>query len=102
MEKFGIKREKSEQFSVSEALDRLQKAADIFRDMGLEVIDRNITEDNLATGLPIPIVKDGLDGVRATYSKRTGLEIFFTNGFEDSNNPKRLEIEKRLKEIELL
>ena len=90
--------ELSEQFPVSEALDKLQRAANILREMGLEVIDRFITEDRLVSGLPFPIVRDGVDGIRAEYSKRRGLKIWFTNGFEDPNNPKRREIEKRLNE----
>jgi len=93
--------EQPEQFPVSEALDKLQRATDILREMGLEVIDRFITGDRLISGLPFPIVKDGLDGIRAEYSKRRGLKIWFTNGFEDPNNPERRKIEKRLNEAGL-
>lgn len=98
MEKFESQQE---QFPISEAFNRLRQVADILRDMGMGVIDRLITEDNLASGLPFPIVKDGLDGMRAEYSRRRGLKIWFTNGFEDANNPRRQEIEQRLKEAGL-
>jgi hypothetical protein len=65
-----IKEPLAEQFPVSEALDKLQHIADILRGMGLTVIDRFITVDLLAAGLPFPIVTDGVNGIRAQYSKR--------------------------------
>ena len=94
--------EPAEQFSVSEALDQLRRASDILREIGLNVLDRFITEDSLTSKMPFPIVRDGVDGIRAEYSKREGLKIWFTNGIEDPNNPKRREIEKRLNEAGLM
>ena len=96
------KNESSEQFSVSKAFNQLQRAADIMREMGLKVIDRFITKDRLVNDMPFPIVRDGANGIRATYSKQIGLKIWFTNGFENPNDPKRYEIEKRLKEAGLM
>jgi glutathionylspermidine synthase len=93
--------EQSETISVSEALDKLRRATDILREMGLEVIDRFITDDKIASEMPFPIVRDRVDGIRATFSKRRGLKIWFTNGFEDPNDPERQKIEKRLKEAGL-
>jgi hypothetical protein len=92
-----------EQFPVSEALRQLQYAGDILREMGLRVIERNLVdrEDDFARGAPFPIVRDGLDGIRASYSKSRGLKIWFTNGFEDPKNPKRQEIAQRLREAGL-
>lgn len=98
MERFKPKPE----VPVSEALNQLRQAVNILREMGLEVIDRFITEDRLASEIPFPVVMDGLNGIRAEYSKRRGLEIWFTNGFEDPNDPRRLEIEKRFRENGLL
>ena len=101
MEKFESQNRTPEQFPISEALDQLRYAADILREIGLEVIDRFITEDNLASEMSFPIVRDGLDGIRAKYSKRRGLKFWFTNGFEDPDDPKRQEIERRLEEAGL-
>lgn len=91
-----------EQAPISEALDQLKRAVDILREMGMEVIDRFVTEERLRSEMPFPIVRDGLDGIRAVYSRRRGLKIWFTNGFENPNDPKRQEIEQRLKEAGLI
>lgn len=91
-----------EQAAISEALDQLKRAVDILREMGLEVIDRFVTEERLKSEMPFPIVRDGLDGIRAVYSRRSGLKIWFTNGFENPNDPKREKIEQRLKEAGLI
>lgn len=100
MEKFEQQSNKPEKFSIFEALDQLQRTADILHELGLEVIDRFI-EEKFAKETAFPIVKDGLNGIRASYSKLKGLKIWFTNGFEDQNNPKRQEITRRLKEAGL-
>lgn len=84
------------EFPLSDAFYQLQKTSEILKKIGLEVIDDLITEDELAKELPFPIVRDGLDGIRATYSKRRGLKIWFTNGFEKPDDPKRIEIVKQL------
>lgn len=90
---------------VREELHRLQDVADILSVAGLQVIDRFITSDKLydsTAEMGFPIVMDGAQGIRASYSKRDGLKIWFTNGFEDPNNPKRQEVERKLKEAKLL
>lgn len=45
-----------------------------------------------------PIAKEGLDGIRASRSRNGEFRIWFTNGFEDPKNPKRLEITAKLRE----
>ncbi|MEK7135991.1 MAG: hypothetical protein AAB821_00145 [Patescibacteria group bacterium] len=50
-------------------------------------------------GHSLPLVRDGGDGIRADYDKRTGqLKVWFTNGFEEPDNPQRQEIEVWLKD----
>ncbi len=73
--------------------------------MGLQVIDNSITVDRLqnpTSEMGFPIAKDGFYGIRASYLKREGLKIWFTNGFEDLKYPKRQEVEKRLKDAGLI
>ena len=88
-----------------EVFGRLRNIAEILREMGLKVIDQAIAFNRLrdpVAEMGFPIVRDGVYGIRASYSKREGLQIWFTNGFGDPENPKRREIEKRLKEAGLI
>lgn len=90
---------------LQENFNRLQSIAEILREMGLQVIDNFITIERLqnpTSEMGFPIVRDGVDGIRASYSKRRGLIIWFTNGFEDPNDPKRQKIIKRLQEEGLM
>ena len=48
-----------------------------------------------------PVVRDGVDGIRVSYSKRRGLIVWFTNGFEDPEDPKRKEVTEKLKKAGL-
>lgn len=44
------------------------------------------------------LVRDGMDGIRADYDKdEDKLVIWFTNGFQNPTNEKRVEIEKWIK-----
>lgn len=65
----------SERLKKDKALIQLQHAANILREMSFNVIDRSITESYLIDEAPFPIVRDRIDGIRATYSKRRGLKI---------------------------
>ena len=88
-----------------EEFDRLKNIAEVLGEMGLRVIDSNVTIDRLkdpTSEMGFPIVRDGADGIRASYTKRGGLQIWFTNGFADPANPRRQEIENRLKEAGLM
>mgnify|MGYP001598687284 FL=1 len=90
---------------IMEAFDRLQKVSVILKEMGFRVIDRLITLDALKSPTSeagFPIVRDGRDGIRALYTKRKGLVILFTNGFEDPANQKRQEVTQRLNKEGLL
>lgn len=89
--------------------ERLKKIASILKEMGLRVIERSINPSYLREsmemgGVAFPIVRDGIDGIRASYSKREGLKISFTNGFVDLDNLRRKReiIEQKLKEEGLL
>lgn len=95
----SVKSNESEQ-KLLDAFDRLQKVAHILREMGFKVIDDLITLDTLKDPTSMagfPIVRDGVDGIRASYTNRRGLIIWFTNGFEDPDDPKRQEVTQRLK-----
>lgn len=107
MENFESKSLENEEESqkLQEDFNRLQSIAEVLREMGLRVIDNLITIDRLQdpiSEMGFPVVRDGADGIRVSYSKRDGLKIWFTNGFEDLNNPKRQEIESRLEEAGLM
>jgi len=90
----------------SKAFDELQKIAAILSEMGLNIREY-VYDENPITGIKgdwergtgIGLVSDGLDGIRATRNKDcNGFKIWFTNGFEDQDNPQRKEITKKLKE----
>jgi hypothetical protein len=44
-----------------------------------------------------PVAREGLDGVRAKRMPNGNFRVFFTNGFEDPNDPKRMEITEKLR-----
>ncbi|MDD4477123.1 MAG: hypothetical protein PHY40_03110 [Patescibacteria group bacterium] len=95
----------SETQKLSEDFNRLQKIIKILREMGLRIVKNPITIDTLyspTSEIGFPIVRDGANGIRASYSKIDGLKIWFTNGFEEPDDPKRQEIEKRLKKEDLI
>lgn len=90
---------------LGEAFNRLRSIVELLRGLGFQVIDRFISVDrlrDLTSEMGFPIVRDGADGIRVSYSKRDGLKIWFTNGFEDQENPRRKEVETRLKEAGLI
>lgn len=95
----SVKGKESDQ-KLLEAFDRLQQVVGILKEMGFEVVNRAIALDRLknpTSEFGFPIVRDGRDGIRASYTNRRGLVIWFTNGFEDPANQKRQEVEQRLK-----
>ena len=99
-----VKSNESEQ-KILEAFNRLQKIAHILGEMGFQVLNSMITLDRLkdpTSEMGFPMVRDGVDGIRASYTKRQGLVIWFTNGFQDPDNPKRQEVEQRLKKEGLI
>lgn len=107
MENFGTQKEAvnpdAEKFQKEFA--RLQDVARVLRELGLRVIDRAITPERLndpATAMGFPIVRDGGDGIRASYSRREGLRIWFANVFSDPANLRRQEVESALRGSGLL
>lgn len=102
MENFNNEKSKNR---LEEDFQRLKSIAEILKEIGLRVVDDLITVDMLqgpGSEVGFPIVRDGLDGIRASYSQRGGLRIWFTNGFENPGDPKRREVEKRLSEAGLI
>lgn len=99
-----VKSNESEQ-KLLEAFNRLQRIAGILGEMGFHVVNSVVTLDRLkdpTSEMGFPIVRDGVDGIRASYTKRQGLVIWFTNGFGDLDNPKRKEVEQRLEQEGLM
>jgi len=77
--------ETSEQVTSEMALEGLQVIAEFLKSKGFTVIDRFITLEVIkapTAPMGFPIVSDGLQGIRASYSSRSGLKIWFTDGFE--------------------
>ncbi|MEK7066953.1 MAG: hypothetical protein AAB949_01090 [Patescibacteria group bacterium] len=94
-----------EESEFQENFNRLQKIAECLRELGLKVVDQNISEESLKSltaKLGFPIARDGLDGIRASYSKTNGLKIWFTNGFENPSDPERQRIARELDERGLI
>lgn len=79
-------------------LEQLPKVLDFLRSLGMKIAINDIERANqylLDVGESLPLVRDGLDGIRASYYKRKNiLSVWFTNGFEDPNDEKRKIIEK--------
>jgi len=79
-------------------LEQLPKVLDFLRSQDMEIAVNDIERAKqylLDMGNSLPLVRDGLDGIRAGYNKRKDiLSIWFTNGFQNPNNEKRKIIEK--------
>ncbi|MFA7286118.1 MAG: hypothetical protein WC052_00405 [Patescibacteria group bacterium] len=54
--------------------------------------------EQLKNRYTFPIAHDGLDGIRASRNREGGLTVSFTNGFEDPENKKRIEVTAALRE----
>jgi len=85
------------------AFQQLQKIAAILAEMGLNV--RSYINDSDEIKLEwmrdtaFPVALDGCDGIRASRNRKDdGFIIWFTNGFENPENPQRQEITTKLKE----
>ena len=72
---------------------RFEKFWNSLKEKGFDMFDLKIVKENLECGKPVPVVHDGIDGARAYYRKSTGIKIWYTNSFENPDNPKRKEIE---------
>jgi len=81
--------------------ERLQAIAHTLKEMGFDVQDRFISLDMLKNPTAIagfPLVSDGANAIRVSYEKERGLVIWFTNGLEDPDDPRRQEVVKRLQQ----
>ncbi len=88
---------KSDQEQIKQSFKKLQKIAEVLGEMGFKVIDNVVNIDILIENRPFSLVRDGIDGIRATYEKGR-LLVWFTNKFEDPDNPRRQEVVARLKQ----
>ncbi len=109
----AAEREAEREAAVQEAFVSLQAVAQILRDMGFKVIDDFITLERLndpvtREGGAFPIVRDGADGIRVVfgrdYVKGKGyvMNIVFTNGFEEPDNPQRMAVVEKIKDLPLV
>jgi hypothetical protein len=83
-------------------LEQLPKVVEYLQSLGLRsaIHDIEDAKQYLQTfGHSLPLVRDGVDGIRADYDKRRDeLKIWFTNGYEDPENEQRQEIKNWIKE----
>ncbi|MFA6271636.1 MAG: hypothetical protein WC693_00815 [Patescibacteria group bacterium] len=91
--------------SFEEAYQQLQEIIAVLAELGLNIPDychseeiiREQWDDNYR--IPFPVARDGADGIRASRRRDgKGFIISFTNGFENSDDPKRMEITEVLRE----
>lgn len=100
----GVNPETEDQ-KVEEEFGQLQKIMSLLKDMGFQTTDYAISVETLRDPISaseFSLVMDEDNGIRASYTKRRGLRIWYTNGFEDPKNPKRQEVERRLHESGLI
>lgn len=97
-------KQESDPEQLQQDFERLTQIAQILKESGLHVLDRSISMERLkdpTAEMGFPVVRDGVDGIRVSYSKRRGLIVWFTNGFEDPEYPKRKEVTEKLKKAGL-
>lgn len=85
------------------SLDKLKVIMDYLKSINMEATphmrDVGAATKSLLEGKPVPLVSDGLCGVRISYNRRLGrLKVWFTNGFENPEEPTRKKIEEWIKE----
>ncbi len=79
---------------------QLQEILEIIKELGLTPTQYSIEiiQNQWDMGNTIPIANEGAQGVRITRWRRGGLTVSFTNDFEDSKDPRRVEITMKLRE----
>lgn len=92
--------ESNEKFDA--AFEKLLRIHSILKEMGFRIWDYAASVDNFRkqweAETAFPLVLDGGNGIRVSSNKRTGImAVWFTNSFEEPDNPRRMEVEKRLK-----
>ncbi|NQV00117.1 MAG: hypothetical protein HQ538_05215 [Parcubacteria group bacterium] len=88
-----------------EAFQELQNIIAILKEEGFEIPEyldseqsEQFVENQWNERLTFPIVRDGTDGMRAGCQRNGRFRVSFTNVFEEPDNPKRIEITKKLRE----
>lgn len=79
---------------------QLKEIWSILQELGLTPTNypAEVVQNQWDMGCTFPIANEGAQGIRITRSRRGGLTVSFTNGFEDSKNPKRVEVTEKLRE----
>ncbi len=100
-ERITVNPESNEKFDA--AFKKLQRIHSVLKEMGFRIWDYAASVDNFReqwnNETAFPLVWDGGNGIRVSPNKRTGLmPVWFTNSFEEPSHPKRLAVEKRLKD----
>ena len=82
-----------------EDFKQLRKVLDIIKSIGLTPTGYSdeIIQNQWDMGNTFPIVREGADGIRVTRSRRGGITVSFTNGFENPKDPKRMEVTEELR-----
>jgi len=79
---------------------QLQEILIILKELGLTPIDyqSEVIQSQWDIGNTFPIANEGAQGIRINRSRKGELTVSFTNGFENPNDPKRVEIAGKLRE----
>lgn len=87
--------------SFEEGYKQLQIALDIIQTLNLTVPNYchqpETIQKNWKAHTPFPIAREGVDGIRATFKRDGSLRIFFTNGFDNPEDPKRKTLAEKLR-----
>jgi hypothetical protein len=76
----------------------LPKIQDFLESLGLSLMPYDLDDETNIVGNPL--VRDGLNGIRATYDKWDDeLTVWFTNNYEDPNNETRKRVESFLETL---
>lgn len=92
---------KREKITFDEAYQQLQGILIVLSESGFNVPEFCYTEETVKEDwekkYDFPIARDGLDGIRVTRTLDGGFRVWFTNGFERPDNPRRREITEKLR-----
>jgi len=85
------------------SLGKLRVIMDYLESINMEATpymrDVDAVTKSLLDGKPVPLVIDGLNGIRVSYDKSTDqLKVWFTKGFENPDEPIRKKVEQWIKE----
>ncbi len=80
--------------------ERLLKIHAILKEMGFKIWEYASTFENFKEEwdkrTAFPLVWEGGNGIRVSPDRWKGLVVWFTNSFEDPENPVRLKVKERL------